>query len=98
MMMPPIQMPPMQQSRLKALVFDAYGTLFDVHSVKALAEQLFPGRGNELSEQWRISQLQYTWLKSLMEKYEDFAKVTEDALVFACRKLNLDLSEVHRAK
>jgi 2-haloacid dehalogenase len=88
----------MPQSRLKALVFDAYGTLFDVHSVKAMAEQLFPGRGNELSEQWRTSQLQYTWLKSLMEQYEDFEKVTEDALVFACRKLNLDFSKEDRTK
>jgi 2-haloacid dehalogenase len=84
--------------QLKALVFDAYGTLFDVYSVAALGEQLFPGHGKELSQVWRINQLQYTWLRSLMGHYEDFEKVTADALVFACKRLNLDLSAEKRAQ
>jgi len=51
---------------IKALVFDAYGTLFDVHSVIALCDELFPGQGAQLSQTWRAKQLEYTWLKSLI--------------------------------
>ena len=50
-----------------AFVFDAYGTLFDVHSVAVLADELAPGRGAELSRLWRAKQLEYTWLSSLMQ-------------------------------
>ena len=53
----------MGSGKIKALVFDAYGTLFDVHSVAVLAEQLYPGQGSDLSRIWRESQLQYTWLE-----------------------------------
>lgn len=49
-----------------AFVFDAYGTLFDVHSIAALAEALAPGQGHALSQTWRAKQIQYTWLTSLM--------------------------------
>jgi len=74
---------------IQAIAFDAYGTLFDVHSVVAVCERRFPGRGIELSRLWRSKQLEYTWLRSLSEQYEDFWRVTESALVFACRSLNL---------
>ena len=90
--------PQVERPRIKALVFDAYGTLFDVHSVAALGEGLFPGHGAELSGLWRTNQLQYTWLRSLMGRYEDFRKVTEDALVFACVKLGLELSGEKRGQ
>jgi 2-haloacid dehalogenase len=76
---------------INALAFDAYGTLFDVHSVVALGERLFPGQGVALSDAWRLKQLQYTWVRSLMQRYEDFWKVTEDGLVFAAKSLKLDL-------
>lgn len=78
---------------IKALVFDAYGTLFDVHSVIALCEQLWPGKGERLSALWRSRQLEYTWLLSLMRRYRDFGAVTEDALRYACAALNLELDE-----
>jgi|SRR5579884_1370093 len=74
---------------IKALVFDAYGTLFDVSSVVSVCNELFPDQGKELSQIWRAKQLEYTWLRSLMGRYEDFWKVTEDALIFACKALNL---------
>ena len=74
---------------IQAIAFDAYGTLFDVHSVVAVCERRFPGRCIELSRLWRAKQLEYTWLRSLSEQYEDFWRVTESALVFACRSLNL---------
>ena len=69
----------------KAIAFDAYGTLFDVHSVRALSEELFPGKGPALSQIWRQKQLEYTWLRSLMGRYEDFWAVTRDALVYALK-------------
>ena len=79
-----------RKPQIKALVFDAYGTLFDVHSVIALCDELFPGQGTQLSQTWRAKQLEYTWLKSLMGRYQDFGKVTEAALKFAGKALKLD--------
>ena len=73
---------------VKAYVFDAYGTLFDVHSVMDRCEQIFPGHGAQLTILWRAKQLEYTWLRTLMGRYEDFAQITRDALVFACRSLS----------
>jgi 2-haloacid dehalogenase len=81
---------------IDALVFDAYGTLFDVHSVTRLAESLFPGRGAALSQAWRTKQLEYTWLRSLMERYEDFNAVTRSALDWACDSLGIPAT--HDAK
>lgn len=78
---------------LRALVFDAYGTLFDVHSVIAECEALFPGKGTSLSQLWRVKQLEYTWLRSLMGRYADFSEITRAALTTACNILRLELSE-----
>ena len=78
--------------QIKAIVFDAYGTLFDVYSIGALAEQLFPGQGNDLATLWRDRQIDYTRLRTLSDRYKPFWDVTRDALVFACRKLGLSLS------
>ena len=78
---------------LKALVFDAYGTLFDVHSVIAECEALFPGKGASLSQLWRGKQLEYTWLRSLMGRYVDFSAITRAALTTACSMLRLELSD-----
>jgi 2-haloacid dehalogenase len=82
---------------MRALVFDAYGTLFDVHSVARRCEVLWPGRGAALSAAWRSRQLEYTWLRSLMGRYVPFSQVTRDALAWACESLGLSsdkLSEV----
>ena len=76
----------------EALVFDAYGTLYDVHSVQARAESLFPGKGAELSRLWRTKQLEYTWQRSLMRRYAPFSTVTREALAYACEALGLQLS------
>jgi 2-haloacid dehalogenase len=80
-------------SPLRALVFDAYGTLFDVHSVIALCEELWPGKGASLSQLWRTKQLEYTWQRSLMRRYEDFGRVTLAGLRYACAALGLALDE-----
>jgi len=73
----------------KALVFDAFGTLFDVDSVTAACDDLFPRYGKQLSKLWRTKQLEYSWLFSLMGHYEDFWEITGRALVFACGALKL---------
>ena len=83
---------------IKALAFDAYGTIFDVHSVIALCEEFFPGRGSALSQLWRTKQLEYTWLRSLMGAYEDFWQITESGLSFACESLGLQLTGDKRAQ
>ncbi len=78
---------------VNAIVFDAYGTLFDVHSVISRCEQLFPGRGEALSRVWRSKQLEYTWLRSLMGRYEDFEAITRAALNYACKSFDLPLTD-----
>jgi 2-haloacid dehalogenase len=68
---------------IKACVFDAYGTLFDVHSpVKRLSAEIGP-KADELTRLWRLKQLEYTWLRSLMGVHADFWKVTSEALDYA---------------
>src|SRR5882672_3305887 len=81
---------------ISALVFDAYGTIFDVHSVAALAERLFPGKGAALSTAWRAKQLEYTWLRSLMGRYEDFSRVTAAALDWSLESLAIEAVESAR--
>jgi len=83
----------MEPKMVKALVFDAYGTLFDVRSVLSRCEEVFPGHGSDLTGLWRTKQLEYTWLRSLMGEYENFWQVTQDGLVFACRSLDLAPSQ-----
>jgi 2-haloacid dehalogenase len=82
----------------KAVIFDAYGTLFDVHSVIAAAEQMFPGHGDALSQLWRQKQIEYTQLRTLADPadapgahYRPFWDITLDALRFAAKKLQLTL-------
>lgn len=72
-----------------AYVFDAYGTLFDVHSVQARCEKFWPGKGAELSQLWRAKQLEYTWQRSLMRHYAPFGQVTLEALEYSCARLGL---------
>lgn len=81
---------------VSALVFDAYGTIFDVHSVAALAESYWPGKGASLSASWRSKQLEYTWQRSLMGRYEDFARVTQAALEWAIEATGVEAREAER--
>ena len=76
---------------VEALVFDAYGTLFDVQAQNQLAEALFPGHGAELSGLWRRKQLEYTWLLSLMGQYRPFWDITRDALDYSAQMLGFVL-------
>jgi 2-haloacid dehalogenase len=74
---------------IKAVVFDAYGTLYDIQSVAAVTEQAFPGYGEIVTQVWRIKQLEYTWLRSLMRRYQDFSVITRDSLSYTLRCLGL---------
>jgi 2-haloacid dehalogenase len=79
----------------KAVLFDAYGTLFDVYSVGLLAEQLFPGHGNALGVLWRDKQIEYTRLVTTSnhgEHYRPFWDLTRAGLRYACKRLALELT------
>src|SRR6202008_2889763 len=68
---------------VRALVFDAYGTLYDVQSVRDLATELCGDKGELITQLWRLKQLEYTWLRGLMRNYADFWQVTGESLDFA---------------
>ena len=91
----------MLRPALKACVFDAYGTLFDVQSVAARAEALAPGHSADLARVWRAKQLEYTWLSSLMTAPHyarpDFRAITGMALEYAVAALVLPLDAAARA-
>src|SRR3989442_13151295 len=83
---------PGQFKAIKALAFDAYGTLFDVFSVTSLCEKLFPGKGTQAAQIWRAKQLQYSLMRSLMGRHRDFWGLTEGGLVWATKRLQLYLT------
>ena len=76
----------------RAVLFDAYGTLFDVYSVALLAEQLFPGFGERFSVIWRDKQIDYTRIVSMSGRYRSFWDITRAGLRFAAARLGLDLT------
>ncbi len=76
----------------RAVLFDAYGTLFDVYSVALLAEQLFPGYGERLSVLWRDKQIDYTRITSMSGRYRPFWEITRAGLRFAAARLGLELT------
>ncbi|MGE5088315.1 MAG: haloacid dehalogenase type II [Candidatus Levyibacteriota bacterium] len=85
-----------------AFVFDAYGTLFDVHSIAGLAEEVAPRQGGILSQLWRTKQLEYSWLQSLMlspsQPRDDFSALTAHALDYALSQLTIALDAADRAR
>ena len=81
----------------RALVFDAYGTLFDIHSVQACCEAFWPGKGAQLSQTWRAKQLEYTWQRSLMGRYVPFSVITGEALEYSCAYLGLVAGQKEKA-
>ena len=82
--------------KIRAVLFDAYGTLFDVHSVSLLGEHLFPGQGSALSQLWRDKQIEYTRLVTMSgapgEHYRPFWDITRAALQYSAEKLGLALT------
>ncbi len=70
----------MKIENIKACVFDAYGTLFDVNSAASKCKEKLGNRWENFANAWRTTQLEYTWLRSMMRKHENFWKITEDSL------------------
>ncbi len=74
----------------KAIVFDAYGTLFDVNSAAEKCKNKIGSKWENFANFWRTTQLEYTWLRSLMKKHKDFWQVTEDSLDKSMKVFNID--------
>jgi len=83
-------------SGIRACIFDAYGTLFDVHSAAARCRGDLGDKADRMSDIWRQKQLQYTWLRSLMRTHEDFWQVTGDALDYAMAAVGIDDSALRQ--
>ena len=81
---------------IKACVFDAYGTLFDVHSAVGKHRHRLGDIADQVSNLWRTKQLEYTWLRSLMGHHADFWQVTQDALDFAFDMHGINNPDLHR--
>lgn len=77
---------------IKAFVFDVYGTLFDVHSVQQKAEQFYPQKGKEISTLWRQKQVEYSFLRQMMGRYDTFWNITRDALHYALNYYELEIT------
>ncbi len=77
---------------VKAIIFDAYGTLFDVNSAAEKCKDKIGDKWEGFANFWRTTQLEYTWLRSLMKRHEDFWKVTEDSLDKSMNLFNIDKS------
>ena len=75
---------------VKAIIFDAYGTLFDVNSAAEKCKDKIGDKWEEFANYWRTTQLEYTWLRSLMDKHKDFWQVTEDSLDKSMKVFNID--------
>ena len=81
---------------VRTVVFDAYGTLYDVQSVGRLATELCGDKGELITQLWRLKQLEYTWLRGLMQTYEDFSVVTRDSLDFVLERVGVRSSTTIR--
>src|SRR5262245_15547535 len=79
-------MPPARLAPIDAVVFDAYGTLFDVNSAVACCRDALGAQADAFSATWRRKQLEYSWLRSLIGAHADFWQVTTEALDFACER------------
>ena len=77
---------------IKAIIFDAYGTLFDVNSAAEKCKDKIGDKWEGFANFWRTTQLEYTWLRSLMERHKDFWQVTEDSLDKSMKAFNIDPS------
>ena len=75
---------------IKAIIFDAYGTLFDVNSAAEKCKDKIGSKWESFSNYWRTTQLEYTWLRSLMKRHKDFWKITEDSLDKSMKVFNIN--------
>jgi 2-haloacid dehalogenase len=85
------------QTKIKAIAFDGF-PIIDPRPVFAKVDEMFPGKGQELSNAWRMRQFEYTWLRTMGGHYVDFWQVTEESLVFAAKMLKIELSADQRGQ
>jgi 2-haloacid dehalogenase len=85
-------------NQIAGVVFDAYGTLFDIYAVEARLEALYPGKGRALSLRWRDKQIEYSRLRTMSGHYADFWSVTGDALEYSCEFEKVTLTPAARAE
>lgn len=93
----PVEARSVARARFPAVVFDAF-PIFDPRPIFGLAEELFPGKGADLSAAWRTRQFEYQWLSALSGHYLDFWEATQNSLAFAAELLRLDLTDEKRAR
>ena len=77
---------------IKAIIFDAYGTLFDVNSAAKMCKSKIGDKWENFSNYWRMTQLEYTFLRTLMDRYKDFWQITEDSLDKSMKVYKIDIS------
>ncbi len=77
---------------IKAIIFDAYGTLFDVNSAAEKCKDKIGNKWEDFANYWRTNQLEYTWLRSLMNRHKDFWKITEDSLDKSMKTFQIEIS------
>jgi 2-haloacid dehalogenase len=85
------------KSQIKAIAFDGF-VIFDPNSVAPIAEEVFPGNGAALTNEWRTRQFDYAWLRVVARHYANFWQVSQDALTYATNKLKLELTPEKRAR
>ena len=76
----------------KSIIFDAYGTLFDVNSAAEKCKKKIGTKWEAFANYWRTTQLEYTWLRSLMERHKDFWQITEDSLIKSMKVFDINLA------
>ena len=86
-----------ERGDIRAILFDGFA-LFDPRPVSLLTEEIFPGKGKEITDLWRNRQLEYCWLRQAAQQYENFTAITQDALLFAANKTGVTLKEADRDK
>jgi len=82
-------------SSAKAIALDAFA-VFDPRPITTSVETLFPGKGTHFTALWRTRQFEYTWLRTIMRSYNDFWSITEDALIYSAKTLNVELTRANR--
>ncbi|MDX1665783.1 MAG: haloacid dehalogenase type II [Saprospiraceae bacterium] len=78
---------------IRAIVFDAYGTLFDIATIDDRLQQVFGEKAAAIASTWRQKQLEYSWLSGMMKRYKPFSSLTRDALGYACKRHNAALTD-----
>lgn len=77
---------------IKTVVYDLYGTLFDINSVNEICEKLFPGNGDRIAKAWRYKLIEYTHVRQLVDEYKPFSKVIRDSLEYVLSRNDFDYS------